>query len=180
MYVTALHLRLVHNLEREKLELGHHSCLYHRFTLPCFPQGQAKKAVGATTQTTGFEFRGFRTGMTTLEFIEAMHAIADRQGGGFKEIDDCVFLTPAKSVCTYGLLYEANFEANRLRLLRYNIPLFEQPIEGFLAALTRKYGKPIVSTDTYQNGFGAKFTGKAYVWSRGKQTLEVAEICELD
>jgi len=124
-------------------------------------------------QTNVLEFRGMRPGMTKQMFVEMIGRIAETQGDKGKV--ECI---PAgqNTLCSWGL-YNGMLSGDQLVEIEYKVPLFERPISGFVKAFTQKYGKPTVKERSYTNGFGATFTGKAFVWHRGTQTLEVAEMC---
>lgn len=65
-------------------------------------------------------------------------------------------------------------QSDRLALVTVNMSSGNFP--DVLAATREKYGKPLkAETTAYQNGFGAKYTGRSSRWNKGAAILEIDE-----
>lgn len=65
-------------------------------------------------------------------------------------------------------------QADRLAIVSVNMSSGNFP--EVMAATREKYGKPAASeTSVFQNGFGAKFSGRSSRWNKGSAILEIDE-----
>jgi hypothetical protein len=48
-------------------------------------------------------------------------------------------------------------------------------LRGYVDALTEKFGTPTITTETFQNGFGATRTGRVWTWQNGISQIALEE-----
>jgi hypothetical protein len=149
-------------------------------------------AVGQTgkKEQEPFSYKGIKLGMTASEFWHLYQARFAHEGWSPKDSSTVVDVQNKKLSCDGG---SCSFEvAENIGMLSIDLKftndsrLYFLSVTGFLSdaaeafakAFTNKYGAPRHSKNTYQNGFGALFSGEEWDWVRGRSLLTVEERCQ--
>lgn len=134
--------------------------------------------------TEPFDFKGVPLGAGEKVYIEKIRTDKNKK---FKCIDTSPERKPlGDREChadTYALFEYAGtlagrdsafFIKDRLMYIEFVLSSFD--IDGVIAALIQKYGKPQVSKkETYSNNYGTKFQGDLLEWKRGGSTIRLSQ-----
>ena len=174
-------------------------CTLSLALLPTFPvllccrtyaQNAATSGSGTPTQ---FAYKGMYLGMTVREFSNNYRLRLFKEGWRFKNDEsapselNCADIWESctlKSPEVYGLKAEPSFTSGgKMYFLKLSGFSSDHTAE-FVTAFTKKYGVPRLGAEKYQNAFGAVYSGREWMWVRGKGSpslLSIQEICrELD
>jgi hypothetical protein len=141
-----------------------------------------QSAEARTPGIQSLQYRGFRLGMSIDDALKLLRAIEQ------KDYDECSLEREAEACdadrhipdCSEsecddrgGLTIYLN--ARRVWGIQQN--LGGEDVRSYVLAFARKYGVAQVERHTYRNGLGNEFHGNVWVWERGRESLQVFEVC---
>jgi hypothetical protein len=120
-----------------------------------------------------YTYKGKTLGVTTFGEFTSSLTPKERDETGF--YPECTSQNKGTRFCSFseGLDMNVRFVDEKLAELDFffNRDLYQ---DGYLKALTERFGAPAVKTSQYQNTMGATYTGRTWSWenSRGSVVLE--------
>lgn len=129
----------------------------------------------ANGYSSGFEFRGLRTGVTEDQIKVALAADADP---GKSNHVDCILSAPEQHMCILGNYAAVLTSSGVVTSVHYRFKSgAEETPADFVRAFEKKYGKATIDSRRYTTRQGNQFSASEYTWLRGKQALTVEEAC---
>lgn len=129
----------------------------------------------AAGHSSGFEFRGLRTGVTEDQIRVAL--AADAEPGRSNHVD-CILSAPEQRMCILGNYAAVLTSSGVVASVHYHFNSGgEETPADFVRAFEKKYGKATVDSRPYTTRQGNQFSASEYTWLRGKQLLTVEEAC---